>query len=127
MLEMVKTAIREAKEAFASSESKLTGLENGANNEFYVPFDIQGSNVVASSDGDGKFKLQLITDKRVAVVARKDGLSWLIWVSPRKGDQILLTEKNLNGNQYESCVFNPSQLSSSLSFIKEAFSSARER
>ncbi|NBT48423.1 MAG: hypothetical protein EBT07_11540 [Actinobacteria bacterium] len=127
MLETATTTMREAKEAFSLSESKLSGLETGSNNEFYMPFVIDGSSVAATSDGDGKFKVKLDSGKRIAIVAKKDDLAWLIWVTPKKGDQIFLTEKNLNGTQCELCVFNPTQFTSTLSFLKEAFAAAKEK
>lgn len=127
MMETASRSLTDAKKSFEESEASLTGLANGSNADFFLPKVIQGAPVAATSDADGKFKLSLDTGKRVAIIAKKDKLAWLIWVTPKKGDQIFLTNKNLNGTQCESCVFNKTQLDSALAFIPAEFSAAQAK
>ncbi len=123
----VSKSLTDAKEKFKESDAALTGLANGSNADFFLPKVIQGSSISATSDADGKFKLSLEAGKRVAIIAKKDKLAWLVWVNPKKGDQIFLTNKNLNGTQCETCVFNKDQLDSTLAFIPAAFSAAQTK
>ena len=127
MLEAASRSLNTAKTQYEESGASLTGLANGSNADFFLPKAIQGATIAATSDADGKFKLSLEGGKRVAVIAKKDKLAWLIWVNPKKGDQIFLTEKNLNGTQCEACVFNEAQLSSTLAFIPAAFASVQKK
>jgi len=125
MMEAASRSLTSAKSTFEETEASLTGLANGSNAGFFLPKVIQGASVVATSDADGNFKISLDAGKRVAIIARKDKLAWLVWVNPKKGDQIFLTNKNLNGTQCENCVFNKAQLDSTLAFIPAAFSAAQ--
>lgn len=120
-------AVNGWKQRFKESEASLNGLANGSNVDFFFPKAIQGATIAATSDADGKFKLSLEGGKRVAIIGKKDKLAWLVWVSPKKGDQIFLTDKNLNGTQCDACVFNETQLSSTLAFIPAAFASVQTK
>jgi hypothetical protein len=127
MMETASRSLNTAKKQFEESEASLTGLANGSNADFFLPKAIQGATIAATSDADGKFKLSLEGGKRVAVIGKKDKLGWLVWINPKKGDQIFLTDKNLNGTQCEACVFNKTQLSSTLAFIPAAFASVQTK
>lgn len=127
LLETASRSIDTAYKQVAESKASLTGLANGSNADFFLPKAIQGATIAATSDADGKFKLSLEAGKRVAVIGKKDKLAWLIWITPKKGDQIFLTDKNLNGTLCEACVFNKTQLSSTLAFIPAAFASVQTK
>ena len=116
-----------AQSQYDESEALLEGLANGSNSQFFLPAAIHGASLAATSDVDGNFKLSLEADKRVAIIGKKKNLTWLIWIQPKKGDQIFLTDKNLNGTQCEACVFNKAQLSSTLAFIPAAFASLQAK
>lgn len=121
MMETASKSLLNAKKQFQESEAALTGLANGSNADFFLPKAIQGASVAATSDADGKFKLSLEVGKRVAIIGKKDKYAWLIWATPKKGDQIFLTDKNLNGTQCDTCVFSKAELNSTLAFIPAAF------
>lgn len=127
MMETASRSLNTAKKQFEESEASLTGLANGSNADFFLPKAIQGATIAATSDADGKFKLSLEGGKRVAVIGKKDKLAWLVWITPKKGDQIFLTDKNLNGTQCEACVFNKTQLGLTLAFIPATFASVQTK
>jgi len=127
IIETSHNARTNARKKFEESEAALTGLANGSNADFFLPIAIQGASVAAMSDADGEFKLSLEAGKRVAIIGKKDKLVWLIWMTPKKGDQIFLTNKNLNGTQCDACVFNKSELESTMAFIPAAISSAQTK
>lgn len=116
-----------AEEQYEESRASLAGLADGSNSEFFISKAIQGASIAATSDADGKFKLSLEGGKRVAIIGKKEKLAWLIWMNPKKGDQIFLTDENINGTQCEACVFNKTQLSSTLAFIPAAFAALQAK
>ncbi|MGQ3052805.1 MAG: hypothetical protein ACT6S0_13555 [Roseateles sp.] len=117
-------SLKAANERAREAKDAVVGLATGRNAAFYVPQATQGNSIVTTSDADGKFKLSLVSGKRVAIVARKDDLSWFVYVTPNKGEQILLTEKNLNGTGCDACVFTRDQLTGPLAFIPATFKEA---
>ena len=127
MMAEVSKSLSNAKTKFEESEASLTGLANGSNDDFFLPKAIQGATIAATSDADGKFKVSLEAGKRVAIISKKDKLAWLVWINPKKGDQIFLTDKNLNGTQCNECVFNKAELNSTLAFIPAAFVAAQTK
>lgn len=127
LIEQATTSLKIAKKEFEKSEAALIGLADGSNSDFYLPKVLKGAAVVATSDADGRFTLSFDAEKRVAIVAKKDDLVWFVWINPKKGDQIFLTNKNLNGTKCDNCVFNMHQLNSSLSFISNAIAAVKSK
>lgn len=127
MLEASTKLITNAKKSHRESEELLNGLANGSNIDFYLPKVIQNVPFVATSGADGKFMVTLDRDKRVAIIAKKDRSVWLVWVNPKKGEQILLNSNNLNGTQCETCVFNKEHLDTTLAFIPAAITEAQTK
>ena len=111
---------------FAKSKHDLDGLGTGANSGFFYADCIQGQTAKTTSDADGRFKLNVDAGERVALVARKDDFYWFLWLAPKKGEPVYLTNKNLNGSDCDACVFSPMAMKGTLSFIAEAVAAAQE-
>lgn len=116
--------LEKSQKDYEEANSEFLGLTSGENSKFYIPVITKGISVATTSDADGKFKLTLENEKRVAIVAKKGDYNWLIWVTPKKDSQIFLTDKNINGTQCNECIFSSSQFNSTLSFIPETLATA---
>ena len=96
----------EARSRANAEAEALAGIDTGAN-PVYFSDKIDGAIFSTESNSEGKFKVSLESGKKVVLVAVKDNLTWVLWLTPDKSKPtITLTNKNLSGAGCNECVFN---------------------
>jgi len=84
----------------------IEGLRSGKNGAYYYSEKIPEASLKVVTNSDGKFKIELASEKRVAIVASKGGAYWFLWVSPKDVKVLNLTNTNLLDTNCEACIFN---------------------
>jgi len=99
-------SVRENEKEIENLKQSIDGLKSGKNAKFYYDKDMPGAVFKASTNSDGKFKIDSPSGKRMALIASKGDNYWFLWVKPDGPKAINLTNANSSSSGCGDCIFD---------------------